>query len=176
MRPPLAAGDPHLHSARVWLPPSLPPAAERVSGQPLRSARVRSELRCRPRASQPRTRPGGRGAGRQFPAGNRPPSPPAPARAGSGKGWGPAWMAWTRGSQCARVGRQGWQWRVDGGGGGKSEKSLPGVDCLVPPGWAPAGRRCSRGASSPGRGGRPRQARSPGGSRGDPRPGGEPRL
>lgn len=62
------------------------------------------------------------------------PSPPARSRAGTGKGWGPAWTARTRGSQRARVGRKGRPQRVDGGGGGRNEKSLPGIDCSVPRG------------------------------------------
>lgn len=62
------------------------------------------------------------------------PSPPARSRAGTGKGWGPAWTARTRGSQRARVGRKGRPERVDGGGGGRSEKAPPGIDCSVPRG------------------------------------------
>lgn len=142
MRPPPSAGDPHLHSG-----PGLPRSRPRPSVSP-GSAPPGSACVCLSSRSSVGSAAGDCAPHRQAlenwskeekPAANSRqeidlPSPPAGSRARTGKGWGPAWMAWTRVSQRARVWRKGWQWRVDGGGGGRSAISLPGIYCNVPRG------------------------------------------
>lgn len=125
--------------------PFLPPATERVSGVSPSGKCVcvdlssRSSLCSAAGDCAPHSQALEKWSKEKKPAANSRqeidlPSPPAGSRARTGKGWGPAWMAWTRVSQRARVWRKGWQWRVDGGGGGRSEKSLPGIYCNVPRG------------------------------------------
>lgn len=183
VRPPRAAGDPHLHSG-PGLPPSLPPAAERVSGSapPVRAcgslssgSSVCSAAGRAPRSPAPE--PEQRGASRQFPAGNRPTLTSGPDAGWGREGVGPrvdgvdASLA-ARPSLASRL-------AVEGRWGRRREKREVGARHLLqcPPGVGASGApRLRSGQLSPGLEGRPQQASSPGGSRGDPRPGGEPRL
>ncbi|XP_011817011.1 PREDICTED: putative uncharacterized protein C3orf53 [Colobus angolensis palliatus] len=86
------------------------------------------------------------------------PLPLARSQVRTGKGWGPSGTARTRVSRRAGVWRKGRQQRVDGVGGWRREKSLPGIYCNVPgagASWAPSlfgGEFCAGRASSAGQG------------------------
>lgn len=132
-------------------------------------------LRRRPRASQPRTSPGGKGSQPSIP-GRKSTSPPLRPQRGLEAGRGGAPRGWPgREARSApefgvKVGSGGSMGEAEGEARSRRQAVYPGG------GRQPGAAAPSRGASSPRLEGRPQQARSPGGSRGDPRPGGEPRL